>query len=56
MNERGIRETDREKFWRSGLSQNQFCQQEIVELVNIKFERGERELHIVAPPGASGAE
>ena len=27
-------------------------QQEIIELVNIKLERGERELHIVAPPGA----
>ncbi|HEY9870736.1 MAG TPA: DEAD/DEAH box helicase family protein, partial [Candidatus Obscuribacterales bacterium] len=27
-------------------------QQEIIELVNLKLERGERELHIVAPPGA----
>lgn len=27
-------------------------QQEILELVKIKMERGERELHIVAPPGA----
>lgn len=27
-------------------------QKEILELVNIKLERGERELHIVAPPGA----
>ena len=27
-------------------------QQEILELVKIKLERGERELHIVAPPGA----
>lgn len=27
-------------------------QQEILELIKLKFERGERELHIVAPPGA----
>ena len=27
-------------------------QQEIIELVKLKLERGERELHIVAPPGA----
>lgn len=27
-------------------------QKEIIELVNLKLERGERELHIVAPPGA----
>jgi superfamily II DNA or RNA helicase len=27
-------------------------QKEIVELINIKLERGERQLHIVAPPGA----
>ena len=36
----------------------QFCyplrkyQQDILELVNKKLENGERELHIVAPPGA----
>src|SRR5258706_16479113 len=27
-------------------------QKEIIELVNLKLERGERQLHIVAPPGA----
>lgn len=27
-------------------------QQEIIELTNIKLERGERQIHIVAPPGA----
>lgn len=27
-------------------------QQEILELIKLKFEKGERELHIVAPPGA----
>ncbi len=27
-------------------------QKEIIELVNLKLERGEKELHIVAPPGA----
>lgn len=27
-------------------------QQEIIELTNLKLERGEREIHIVAPPGA----
>ncbi len=27
-------------------------QQEIIELVNLKLEKGERQLHIVAPPGA----
>ena len=27
-------------------------QQEIIELVKLKLEKGERQLHIVAPPGA----
>src|SRR5579883_2142852 len=49
---------EQQHFAASALEGLSFCypfrkyQQEIIELVKLKLEKGERQLHIVAPPGA----